>query len=236
MLKGRMRRSLDRNPIGWLQEFRWSTRISKWGWCLFLVICEIGVTSATLDPSFSQRYMALLLMGGMVVAAAVSFQRELESGAMELILVTPITEAKVITGRLKGLYRQFLPAVGLIFGIEIFLITQVYRTVDPRNISTLAQLFGGFLFIPVIGIYWSMQKKPVIVLFLKTFAWALIIPYALARGGVFLSTLSSRIYYELHPVPMTWMFIFAQGSLALIFYRKLLNYLRSRSFVSQSHN
>ena len=35
-----MNRSLDRNPIGWLHQYSWSARLTKWGWCFVVIALE----------------------------------------------------------------------------------------------------------------------------------------------------------------------------------------------------
>jgi hypothetical protein len=39
-LRSHLRRSLDRNPIGWLQHYSWSGRITKWSWFAVIIMVE----------------------------------------------------------------------------------------------------------------------------------------------------------------------------------------------------
>src|SRR5664280_1738223 len=115
-----MRWKLERNPIGWLEQRTWSGRLVTWGW--FAVL--ISIYSAVLtdrhffqDANPLQEIMAWLLAGSMAMSAAASFQRERETGVLELLLVSPLGENQILSGRLRGLWGQFLPAVVLLLAV-----------------------------------------------------------------------------------------------------------------------
>ena len=119
-----MKRKLEANPIGWLEQRTWSGRLLTWGW--FAVI--VSIYSAVLtDPGFFQRttvpqnLMAWLLVLSMAISTAGSFRRERESGVLELLLVSPVGERTIISGRLRGLWSQFLPAFGLLLAVWYYL-------------------------------------------------------------------------------------------------------------------
>src|SRR5438552_3914028 len=38
LFRSKMRRTLDRNPIGWLQQYSTEARMTRWGWWRFIVI------------------------------------------------------------------------------------------------------------------------------------------------------------------------------------------------------
>ena len=57
----------------------------------------------------------LTIVAGMTFAGVNSFAEEKRSGALELILVTPIPINQIILGRVRGVWEQFLPAA-LILG------------------------------------------------------------------------------------------------------------------------
>jgi hypothetical protein len=123
-----MRRKLERNPIGWLEQRTWSGRLVTWGW--FAVL--ISIYSAVLtnrqwvyyysqEGDHLQEMMAWLLAGSMALSAAASFRRERETGLLELLLVSPLSERRIILGRLRGLWGQFLPAFGLLLAVWAYL-------------------------------------------------------------------------------------------------------------------
>ena len=116
-----IRRKLESNPIGWLEQRRWTGRTAIAAWLaviisLYLVMLE--------DVGLYRRYsteiqsaMAWMLALSLAVSAAGSFRRERELGVMELLLVTPLTERDIAWGRLRGLWEQFLPAIGLLLSV-----------------------------------------------------------------------------------------------------------------------
>ncbi len=111
---GLMRRKIERNPIGWLEQRTWTGRLAIWGWLAVI----ISIYSAALsdlriftEGDFAQRILGWLLLGNVAISAAASFRRERESGLLELLLVSPVPEGQIIWGRLRGLWGQFLPAL-----------------------------------------------------------------------------------------------------------------------------
>jgi hypothetical protein len=43
-------RTLDRNPVAWLQEYSWTARLTKWGWFILLLGAELIVAIVWLTP------------------------------------------------------------------------------------------------------------------------------------------------------------------------------------------
>ena len=64
-----------------------------------------------------QSFMGWLLAISMAASAAGSFRRERETGVLELLLVSPLTTRQIISGRLFGLWGQFLPSIVTLLGI-----------------------------------------------------------------------------------------------------------------------
>src|SRR5205085_8809556 len=56
-----MRRKLERNPVGWLEQRTWSGRLVMWGW----LAVAISLTSAALtDRNFSRSYRNMQVLLG----------------------------------------------------------------------------------------------------------------------------------------------------------------------------
>lgn len=115
----RKRQVLEQNPMRWVFERRGVVRLQRLGWLAAVAVAEsIVVTdgrrlvSDELLPSQIGILSGLML--GLSFAAVLSFQEERRSGAMELILVTPLTPWQIVAGRWRGLVGQFLPAFGLV--------------------------------------------------------------------------------------------------------------------------
>ena len=174
-----MRRKLERNPIGWLEQRTWSGRLVTWGW--FAVL--ISIYSAVLtDRHFLdnanrlQATMAWLLAGTMALSAAGSFQRERQTGVLELLLVSPLGESQIISGRLRGLWGQFLPAMGLLLAVWSY-----FSNLEPNSGTAGAVFFFTvtFLCVPVFGLYFSLRCRNFLSAFLATAAAGLLVPVVL---------------------------------------------------------
>lgn len=172
-----MRRKLDLNPIGWLEQRSWTGRIVMWGWLAVMV--SLYSTVLTGGHAYRiiyglQNLMAWVLLTGLAASAAGSFQRERESGVMELLLVSPISESKIIWGRVRGLWGQFLPALILLLSAWLYMNRWLP---DRANHFAWLQFFCvGFVTIPVIGLYQSLAWKSFITAFLMTLFCALFVP------------------------------------------------------------
>lgn len=118
-LRGRRRRVLERNPMRWVFERSRLVRLQRLGWLAVVAVVETIVAgdAGSLHRDelvLSQTGIVLGLLLGLSFAAVLSFQEEKRTGAIELILVTPMTPGQIIAGRWRGLIGQFLPAFGLV--------------------------------------------------------------------------------------------------------------------------
>ena len=99
----RMQRSLDRNPIAWLQQYSWKARTAKWGLCAgFLMVEGVASTGSPEISGLVQTLLLLTLAGVCTFIGVSGFLEEKRSGALELLLVTPISVNKLIFGRVCG--------------------------------------------------------------------------------------------------------------------------------------
>lgn len=175
-LKRWMRWKLERNPIGWLEQRRWSGRLVTWTW--FAIIISVQSTALT-DRNFYRYYdtwqmlMAWALAVSMAASAAGSFRRERETGVLELLLVSPLTTGQIIGGRLRGLWGQFLPSVVTLIGIWLYFLG-IFRT--ENNFAPVWFFLVTYLVVPVIGLYFSVQCRLFISAFLLTVATAIALP------------------------------------------------------------
>jgi ABC-type transport system involved in multi-copper enzyme maturation permease subunit len=175
-----MRWKLEHNPIGWLGQRTWSGRLVTWGW--FAVI--VSLYSAVLTDrdffrgySSTQRAIAWSLAVTIGLSAAGSFQRERETGVLELLLVSPLGESAIIWGRLRGLWGQFLPAVALLLGIWLYFSSLFENHADGGVILFHA---ATFLALPMVGLYFSLRCRGFIGAFLWTMAVGLLVPMGLS--------------------------------------------------------
>ncbi len=224
-----IRRKLERNPIGWLEQRSWSGRLVTWGWLAVMVSFYSAIFYA---PNINQilagvqNFMAWCLLGVMAVSAAGSFQRERESRVLELLLVSPMNESDIIGGRLRGLWGQFLPALLLMLAVWIYLAALIRQ---QGSFSLVPFFCAGFLSLPVIGLYYSLRRVNFISAFFSTLLAGLLLPQfvkvLLDFGtqvflGFGLSYLSDYLWPDDPSTPLTWL------------YAALLKFLVSPFFVA----
>ena len=201
-LRETMTRRLARNPILWLQTYSPTARLVKWGWCSLVVgyACFIGVLD---QPAylFRDTHAAILscLLLGMAFSAANSFRNERENGALELLLVTPLTVKQIIGGRVRGLWSQYLPAVVVFAALALVirglgLWTPPWWDAEPRQMWWRYVLVLASL--PVVGLFFSLRMSfqllaTAAVVFLGAL-WPLSMPgmvsYAVKRASFHLNT------------------------------------------------
>jgi ABC-type Na+ efflux pump permease subunit len=196
-----MRRKLEKNPVGWLEQRTWSGRLVTWGWfavMISLYSAALNGPNVTRWLSELQKFMAWLLLGVMTVSAAGSFQRERETGVLELLLVSPLSVGQIIGGRLRGLWGQYFPALILLLGVWTYLAGLFP---EPERDWGMIQFYcSAFLALPVIGLYCSLRRRNFISAFLFTVFLGLAVPFGLKAvlnwfTGVFLGVGNDAAYY-----------------------------------------
>jgi ABC-type transport system involved in multi-copper enzyme maturation permease subunit len=151
--KRKLSRALTANPIGWLQQYSTSARMVKWGWCLIIIVVEIIFSANSDDLYAAQTGLGLILLLGLTFSATASFREELETGAFELLLVTPLRERQIIVGRLLGLWQQFLPAI-VVYGAGLIYLTAGWhdQAHTPYAWVWLGEVMAAFCTLPLIGL------------------------------------------------------------------------------------
>ncbi|MBI2925212.1 MAG: hypothetical protein HYY24_05855 [Verrucomicrobia bacterium] len=233
-----LRRSLERNPIGWLQEYSWNARLSKWGWCLGIVLAECALFVGTSFGSYLdfQTLLGALLALGIALSAAGSFRRERQTGALELILVTPLRVRAIILGRLVGLWNQFLPTVIVVLGIWLYLVEtrQALRgnwALNPRGGYHFAfWLASTYLTLPMIGLYFSMRPRHIILNWLSTCVAGLLAPVVVAGCFSYVMFVSPHGPGADAPTGFLVLFLFGQCALAAGAWLLLTRNLEQRTF------
>lgn len=220
---------LDRNPSAWLQQYSVTARLTKWGWCLFILLAECVFVNGWQEMLGAQTYLAVALLGGMGFAAAASFRQEHETGALELLLVTPLRVPQIIAGRRFGLWMQFLPSVALLWLAwmfsDLFLNWQSYW---DRNSSTSAVgpwiLLGTWVTLPSVGMYFSMTRPSLLHAWLLTCLVGIGVPY-LAQLSM---AMPGYLVFEEQPTTGETVFriMAAQTLLAIAGHLLLRRYLR----------
>ncbi len=178
-----MRRKIERNPVGWLEQRRWSGRVVTWSWLGVIVVVYSGVLA---DPRNFLNHMGYLhfTLAGIMVAfiaatAAGSFRRERDTGVLELLLVSPLPVGRLIGGRLRSLWGQFLPSAGLLAGLWLYfqMLSRQLYVFGTEDRSTQILFFGTSYFaVPVVGLYFSLLCRNFISAFLATAMLGVFLP------------------------------------------------------------
>ncbi len=177
--------ALERNPISWLQQYSLHARLTKWGWCLFVVLTESVLAVGWDEMSAAQVYLAAALLGGVAFTAASSFRQDRESGGLELLLVTPLQPWQLMTGRLRGVWMQFLPAVIMLSCAWLFAerSLNVGRMWMDRGSSELRApilLLSSFLSLPVVGLFSSLVRRTLVGAWIQSCLLNFGVPFLLA--------------------------------------------------------
>lgn len=228
-----MKRKLETNPIGWLEQRTWSGRLITWGW-LAVVISLYSIILT--DPSFFQRtsdpqnILGWLLVLSMAISTAGSFRRERESGVLELLLVSPIGERTIISGRLRGLWGQFLPAFGLLLVIWFYLGSiSLTRAADGGSIVFYATTFFA---LPIIGLYFSLKCRTFMTALLAAIGLGFVIPLIVGTILAFwwVNFIASSGYASVDIKETSWYVAMVQAGVAVVCWYRLHDRLKTRSF------
>lgn len=190
----KMKRTLEANPISWLQQYSWKSRLAKWSFCLLFVLVE-SLLMMALASSYNgynymfrgythslQLFLALLLAMLYIYAGVSGFLVEKTSGALELILISPVSVPEIIFGRSIGLWKQFFPAIVSIVGLQIALVSINFEQFPFALDCMLACLFFS---IPIYATYAALRVKWLIgAIALTCIALALVLAFAAAFAGV----------------------------------------------------
>jgi ABC-type transport system involved in multi-copper enzyme maturation permease subunit len=195
-LRGSLRRSLNRNPIGWLHHYSPAARMTKWGWCLFLILVELYLCSNVNDLYAAQWGLGFFLVLGLLFSSAGSFRNELETGAFELLLVTPIRERQIFSGRVRGIWHQFLPAFIIYSAGSTFLASGWSASdLESRALVSLGIFLLLILTAPSIGLYFSLLRWNFLAAWFCACLIACITPFLML--GVFSANFATSIGIQL---------------------------------------
>ncbi len=188
-LKRSMRGALSRNPVGWLEVRSWSARLTTWSWfgvvVLFYTFALTNASPYSLRATQPEFFIGWLLAGTIAFNAAGSFRRERESGVLELLLVSPLSVAEIVIGRLLGIWGQFLPATSLFVIIYCSLqgMSPSYRQSDATWFFAIT-----FLTLPIVGLYFSLARSQFMSALFWTLGVGLFVPFVIGPVGHWLLT------------------------------------------------
>jgi ABC-type Na+ efflux pump permease subunit len=176
--------TLERNPVAWLQERTWTGRLTKWGWLLIILSAiPIGgcLGSWRMDFTSWLNGLALLLVAGIAFTATSTFRNERSSGALELLLVTPLTAGQILRGRLWGMVAHFLPAT-MLLGFFWFVPVWFASRVPADTWLNCWFSFSTLLTIPLVGFWFALRRMHFLTGWLLTILIGFIAPLAIVFG------------------------------------------------------
>ncbi len=151
---------LDRNPFGWLERYATGRRCAQLGWICAILLVDSWLISRKMPWTyfeFAQMWLTILLMVHLAVDAATLFRQERESGALELLLVTPLTLDRLIAWRVAAFWKRFLPPVVLAIGLSTLMIW--LDLAQAPNADFRLILLFGYLIAPVLGFWLSLRLR-----------------------------------------------------------------------------
>src|SRR4030095_16404120 len=98
---------------------------------------------------------------------------ERENGVLELLLVSPMATRKLIGGRLRGIWGQFLPATAILIVVWFYFV-RIFH--DFEDVPLMLYFLSTYLTLPVIGLYFSLASRSFITAFLGTIAAGVLVP------------------------------------------------------------
>jgi ABC-type transport system involved in multi-copper enzyme maturation permease subunit len=183
--RARLRRKLDCHPTLWLAE---RTSLNPWAthffWALCLAMWLTGFTalrSRALAPSavFAAVYLLHAAAKCWVTwEASRRFAEDRQSGALELLLTTPLSERAVIAGWLIGLKRRFLGPILLLFALDV----QLWWASDNSEwllgmVAAIGLFIADSYTICWVGLWTGLNAANSTRAFLVTVARVLILPW-----------------------------------------------------------
>lgn len=190
-LRRRRASLLERSPVAWLHGGRWSARIGRWAWAgvasVVLIIAWVGYP----DPRWvggSLSYALVPIVIAVAFSASASFRKERETGALELLLVTPLTPSMILTGRLRGLWGTFgvalcLLSVALLIGLggDFSRHGAEDITASALGFQVLA-VWTAPLGVAVLGLGFGLRWTGFLAAWYRALAAWYLIPYAAGFG------------------------------------------------------
>jgi hypothetical protein len=179
-----MRRRLDRNPFIWLEYRTAWARTARWVMVLGVVLAEtrLFITLPEQDEFFVvQFYLVLLLVVFMTFKCSSSFQREKESGAFELLLVTPLTERNILGGRLSAVASYYSFAIVTLVACAlagVWLLVPATR-IDESDLTSAVMFLSvcaSLVSVPICGLFFALRCKTFIRALLWTAGVAILAP------------------------------------------------------------
>ncbi len=171
------RRVLDANPLGALMGIqKWPQRVAWFasGTAVLVAIASAFDLNFTVGGFLQTPLILGILVRGLMVWEVTSFIGECRrSGALELVLTTPIRDADVTRAVVRHLTRRYLAPTVL-----MMVATLVGSFPSGELIPLLIDTIGAVLqiiAIPTVGIWFGLTEPKPMVAFAKTFGFLIVL-------------------------------------------------------------
>jgi ABC-type transport system involved in cytochrome c biogenesis permease component len=176
-----MSRALDLNPLIWLEYRAAWARAARWLIVLLIFFAEMrfGEGGQFLGPHLM---ILLLFLAILSFKSSSSFQQEKESGAFELLLVTPLTESNLLGARLKAVANYYAPAVLLLLFFSYVALKFGSDYSDQRELTPavlLTSLLGSIVSVPVCGLIFALRCRNYLPALISTIGFGVALPLCL---------------------------------------------------------
>lgn len=231
---------LDRNPLGWLERYATGRRFAKLGWAGVILFVDGWLLSQKMPWTyfeFAQIWLTILLALHFAADAATLFRQERETGALELLLVTPLSVNRLIALRLAAFWKRFLPPVALAIGLSTLMIWLDVAQSPCSDFRVL--LFLSYAIAPILGFWLSLRLRSFTTAFLVVFGITLGLPMLWPQIP-HLATLEWPWFFypitvsDAIPRSIEWTVRFAQIGTGVACWFALRRMLAERTFITKS--
>jgi ABC-type Na+ efflux pump permease subunit len=180
---------LDRNPGEWLATRHSAGAFETWFFrlAIFALIACAGVVSAMMGSADVGGALALLAIATLLVfirlasQASFSLAEARRSGAIEMLLSTPLHPRRLITGQIAMLRRNFLPVISLML-IAAVSMGMFDAFSGPRAMTAWIAVYCVVLVVMTltvasVGMWMGLREKNPNAAFFKTVLFTVIIPF-----------------------------------------------------------
>lgn len=145
---------------------------------------------------FTGLLLGLILKIWLAVEAAHRFNHDRHSGALELLLSTPLDVAEIIRGQLQALKRQFLwPAVTLLGLLFLFVLSEKAKGgLVSWWLGSMAFLVADLVSIAYVGMWLGLQRRYATRAAGITLARIIVLPFVALVAFLTLMAVTSRTF------------------------------------------
>lgn len=181
MARKRQRRWLSINPVVWLESMGPGLRRGRWLWLVLVVVCHLAalpLRNYDRDVEFVVLWVGPVILVFEALMAAGSFRREIEEGTLEILLVTPLRPADLVSGRRLAMLVGFGPGVVVAVVLPMLAKSQLQW---EEWIPFACLQVSTWLTLPWVGMRCAMRRLHPLLGWALTLAWGVASPMAV--GG-----------------------------------------------------